>query len=155
MLPTRILFITNFFLPKFIDILPCPFRRIPHSRFKLQASTTKSAHFLLTPPTEQNLFPNCKQVSFHIQALITGQNNYFIFTIYTRIQVKSQRKQLEGETRRKQGYSPWSSNCFLFSVQLPQLSWVVSWRCQERLASPAPHCMMSHPYTIKKNWSHL
>lgn len=64
---------------------------------------------------------------------------------------KNQWKQSEGEIRRKQGYSPWSSNCFLFCVQLPQQSWVVSWRCQERLASPAPHRITTHPFTYSWN----
>lgn len=54
-------------------------------------------------------------------------------------------------TRRKQGYSPWRSNCPLFCVQLPQQSWEVSWRCQERLASPAPQHTMSHPHTFKRS----
>ena len=64
---------------------------------------------------------------------------------------KNQWKQSEGEIRRKQGYSPWSSNSFLFCVQLPQQSWVVSWRCQERLASPAPQRITTHPFTYSWN----
>lgn len=67
---------------------------------------------------------------------------------------KNKWKQSEGEIRRKQGYSPWSSNCFLFCVQLPQQSWVVSWRCQERLASPAPHCISNTSFHISMKWSH-
>lgn len=41
------------------------------------------------------------------------------------------------EIRRNGGYSPWRGNRVLLCGHLPQQSWRVPWRCQERLASPA------------------
>lgn len=75
------------------------------------------------------------------------------FSCPTHKAFKNQWKQSEGEIRRKQGYSPWSSNCFLSCVQLPQQCWVVSWRCQERLASPAPHCICNTTFHTLMKWS--